>query len=79
MKRFKDINQFRPELRYCPVWGKPMYSKRAAQEAKNRRWERGHVALRVYLCWDCNMHHLTSHLHEKPKKGKIKWKRNWKY
>ncbi len=57
------LKAFRPKLKVCGdrVAGyKPIYSKRQAEEAKNRRWERDHVKLRIYHCDRCNFHHLTS-------------------
>lgn len=47
-------------MRYCKLTGKPCYSKKDAQSAKNRRWDEDHIELRIY---PCNNHwHLTHKL-----------------
>lgn len=45
-----------PDPRRCH--GKVCYDKKSAMTAKNHRWERDHVELRVYPCGD--HWHLTS-------------------
>ena len=47
-----------PALRTCN--GKVVYDKRGALTAKNRRWNEGHVKLRIYECPNNNHWHLTS-------------------
>jgi len=43
----------------CPSVGKEKYSKREAQEARNRCRKRGSGDLRIYHCFHCNGWHLT--------------------
>lgn len=57
--------EWRTRRRYC--YGKPVYDKRAAQTAKNKRMDEGHVRLRIYNCPFCNGWHLTSQVNEKSK------------
>lgn len=42
------------------ISGKPIYDKKGAQTAKNRRMKTGHVKLRIYECSLCTGWHLTS-------------------
>lgn len=51
----------RTPMKYCKT-GKPVYDKKAAVSAKNRRYKTDHTELRVYHCNRCNYHHLTSQL-----------------
>lgn len=54
---------------YC--CGKVIYDKKGAVTAKNKRFQDGHVALRIY---ECNGHwHLT---HVAPHRGEYNKKRN---
>lgn len=46
-------------LRHCKT-GKPIYDKKGATTAKNRRWNEDHAKLRIYPCNFCNGWHLTS-------------------
>jgi len=54
----------REKREYCAN-GKVSYDKKAAQTAKNRRWNEEHVELRIYQCPECNLWHLTSDLRDK--------------
>lgn len=45
-------------IEYCN--GKPIYDKKGAQTAKNKRMKQDHVKLRIYHCTYCNGWHLTS-------------------
>lgn len=44
-------------IRYCK--GKPMYDKKTARTAVNKRFKDDHVRLRIYHCNRCNFWHLT--------------------
>lgn len=46
---------------YC-IEGKVIYDKKGAVSAKNSRWKRDHVKLRIYHCPTCNKWHLTKKL-----------------
>ena len=54
---YKDWGM-KKEMRYCKT-GKPIYDKRGAVTAKNRRWEEDHAKLRIYPCNFCGGWHLT--------------------
>ena len=50
-----------PKINRCEEsGGKPMYDKKTAVTAKNKRWREDHIKLREYHCPDCNWWHLTS-------------------
>lgn len=49
-----------PPARYCS--GKVSYDKRGALTAKNSRYKKYHIELRVYICPKCKMRHLTKQL-----------------
>lgn len=48
----------RTKLDYCRR--KPMYDKKTAITAKNKRWHEDHIKLRIYECPHCVHWHLTS-------------------
>lgn len=64
-----NARAFRPKLKFC-ISGKPIYTKREAEIAKNHRWQTDHVELRIYHCPFCNFQHLTSKVktHDKYRK-----------
>jgi hypothetical protein len=69
----------RTKLEICPKTGKPCYDKKGAITARNRRWKKDRVKLRIYEC-NYDHWHLTSmkeRPNRKPKKSKFNRKR-WK-
>ena len=57
-KRYRNNWGGRTTLNRCG--GKPVYDKKTAITAKNKRWKDDHVKLRVYNCHRCGGWHLTS-------------------
>lgn len=60
MYSLRELRLFRNKPQYCG--DKPIYDKRQAETAKNRRWNQDHIRLRIYHCPNCNYWHLTSKL-----------------
>jgi len=52
------LQGFRMDRDYCN--GKPVYDKKSAVTARNKRWKEDHIKLRIYPCFQCNGWHLTS-------------------
>ena len=50
----------KPKREYCTATGKPAYSKKGAQTARNGRMKHDHKKLRIYACDECDGWHLTS-------------------
>lgn len=54
----RELRLFKSEIKYCHE--KPMYDKKSAETAKNRRWKYERIKLRIYQCPECDFWHLTS-------------------
>lgn len=50
-------------IKYCKT-GKPIYDKKTAITAKNKRYRDAHEKLRIYHCPECNGWHLSSSFYE---------------
>jgi hypothetical protein len=58
MHELHELKLFRSKPKMCWAHDKVIYTKKEAQEAKNRR-RKNHVLLRIYPCPEGNHWHLT--------------------
>lgn len=61
-RKWKNSKQ---PIRTCWKSGKPIYDKRTAATARNKRWRDDRVELRIYPCPHCRGWHLTKRVKER--------------